>query len=195
MPRIQVTNDEFPNIVMAYLLDKFLHPNDVSAGNELFNKTAKTLKGKGLTSIRNYYLEMNPRDRVKYKIIKDAFEGLTPSISTIQIVPAVVSDKDLGKEKETTKKKDGIIKKVIKKVIKSLTSGEEVDVGDLELLIEHFHELNEIGNKKAVLYYGDKKLEDLGRLSQSQLDKIFTKKVEFYRKNGLTDVSKFKIKT
>jgi hypothetical protein len=125
---------------MAYLFDKMLHPDEVSAGNAEFNAVAKAFKGKGLTLIRNYYLGMKSQDRVKYKIIKDAFDGKTPAISTIQVVPDRAADKDLDKE-ATTKKKDGIIKKVIKKVIKSLTSGEEVDVEDLELLIEHIEEL------------------------------------------------------
>ena len=131
MPKINVTSDTFPNIVMAYLYDKFIHPDEVSKGNELFNETIDKIKKKGsLPLLRDYYLKMDANDRMKYKLIKDAFEEVTTSNAVIQVLPKKFEKKPEGKRKE------GFIKKTIKKIIKTLVASNEFSQDELDLLKE-----------------------------------------------------------
>ena len=57
MPKINVTGESFPNIVVPYIYHKMLHPDNVSAGNRLFDKVIENMKKKGVVPIiRDYYL-------------------------------------------------------------------------------------------------------------------------------------------
>jgi hypothetical protein len=144
MPKINVTANTFPDIVVAYLFDKLLHPEDVSSGNEQFNAFMEGFRKKGgMTIVRDYYLNMNPDNRRFYKLIKDVFEDLTSSNSMINILPergdkpAVKAKKGKKGKKEA---KPGFIKKIIKKAIKALIAGDELDDKDLEFLKEYIEE-------------------------------------------------------
>jgi hypothetical protein len=131
MSKINVNSEAFPNIVVAYLFDKLLHPDEVSPENELFNKLMKTMKGRGaLPVVRDYYLNMDATDRMKYKIIKDGFANLTTSNTVIQVIP-----KKFEKAPDS-KKKEGRIKKTIKKVLKALVASDEFTEDELELIQE-----------------------------------------------------------
>lgn len=133
MSKINVTNKTYPNIVIAYLFDKLLHTDEVSVGNELFDKFAKQLKQKGfLPIIRDYYLNMDSQDRLKYKLIKDGFEAITTSNTVIQIVPEKFEKKPETPAQKKKKQKGGIIKRLIKKI----TSSNELDKEQQEYLIE-----------------------------------------------------------
>ena len=132
MAKIIVTHNKFADIVIAFLLDKMLHPDDVIPDSELFNEFAEKIKGKGLKSLlMQYYFNMDAIDRVKYKKIKDIFDGTSTDMSVINIIYEKVDKKE--KEKE----KDGIIKKVIKKLLKREDiSSEDITDEELELLVE-----------------------------------------------------------
>ena len=131
MSKINVTNKTFPNIaVIAFLFDKLLHRDEVSVGNELFEKFVDQLKQKGfLPLIRDYYLKMDPQDRLKYKLIKDAFEGVTTSNNVINIVPEKF-------EKKPGPEKKGFIKKIIQKIV----SDKELEKDEFDYLIEKWLE-------------------------------------------------------
>lgn len=115
MAKINVDSDEFAYIVFSYLFDKYLNPLEVSAGNESFNDIMIKLKGRLFPASREMYLEQPGVLRMKYKIFKKAFRPDSNSTSAIFIVPK-------GKSRDP---EPGLIKKVIKKVIKVLTASTE----------------------------------------------------------------------
>jgi len=137
MAKINVTNKTYPNFVIAYLFDKLLHPDDVSVGNELFDKFAVQLRRKGfLPLVRDYYLSMDSQDRLKYKLIKDAFEAITTSNAVIQIVPEKYEKEPDTPAKQNKKIKGGFIKRIIKKLV----AGDELNKKDKEYIIEQLEE-------------------------------------------------------
>lgn len=137
MSKINVTNKTYPNIVIAYLFDKLLHPEEVSVGNELFDKFVIQLKKKGfLPIIRDYYLNMDSQDRLKYKLIKDGFEAITTSNTVIQIVPEKFEKKPETPAQKIKKQKGGVIRRMLKKLVAS----NELSKEEAEYLIEDFLE-------------------------------------------------------
>ena len=119
------------------MFDKLLHPDDVSVGNELFDKFAVQLRRKGfLPLVRDYYLSMDSQDRLKYKLIKDAFEAITTSNAVIQIVPEKYEKEPDTPAKQNKKIKGGFIKRIIKKLV----AGDELNKKDKEYIIEQLEE-------------------------------------------------------
>jgi hypothetical protein len=96
MSKIKVTDTEFPNVVVAYLLDMLIH-EDEPTGNELFDKLIQNLKQKGMFPIlMRYFRNMDPRERQKYKFIK---KGVSPHDSTDEnAIISVIPNKDEAKE-------------------------------------------------------------------------------------------------
>lgn len=120
MAKINVDADEFPNIVVAFLLYKLLHPDDVCSFNEEFNEYAEKLKLKGMKPLSlNYYLNMDSKYRIMYKRIKDTFDKDEHNKNAIiYIYPS----KEAKKREE-----EGLLKKAIRKLMKkeSITKEEE----------------------------------------------------------------------
>lgn len=113
MAKINVDPVEFPDIIMAFLFDKILHPDEIVPGNDEFDKIMKIFKQKGMvTNFRDYYLDMNKDNRRKYKLIKKSLQDESTSSGVISIVPP-------GYEKERKKKKESRIKKILKKLVAS----------------------------------------------------------------------------
>ena len=140
MSRINVTNKTYPNFVIAYLFDKLLHPDDVSVGNELFDKFVIQLRHKGfLPLIRDYYLSMDSQDRLKYKLIKDAFEAITTSNAVIQIVPEKFEKKPDTAKQQNKKIKGGVIRRMLKKLV----ANKEIEKSDFDYLMEEWKYLIE----------------------------------------------------
>ena len=76
MPKINVTPKEFADFSLIFLLNKILKPDEVVDGYEEFDEFGDTLTKKGMRSILlKYYLGLESNMRVKYKRIKDVFEG------------------------------------------------------------------------------------------------------------------------
>ncbi len=90
MSKIKIIDTEFPNIVVAYLLDMMIHEDEPS-GNELFDDLIQNFKAKGMFPILlRYFRNMDPTDRRKYKFIK---KGVSPYDNTndnaiISVTPA-----------------------------------------------------------------------------------------------------------
>ena len=90
MSKIITIDTEFPNIVVAYLLDMMIHENEPS-GNELFDDLIHDFKKKGMFPILlRYFRNMDPNDIRKYKLVKN---GMSPHDNTrenavISIIPA-----------------------------------------------------------------------------------------------------------
>ena len=134
MPKIQVDSDTWPNIVVAYLMDKILHPDDISENNEDFNDLMKKMKGKGMLPLfRNYYLSMDANWRMRYRIIKDGFWDETTTAQTIFINAKKRDRKD-------KKSQSSLIKKIIKKSIKAIIASKEYDDEEVQLLKEYLEE-------------------------------------------------------
>ncbi len=130
MSKINLKPDEYPDIVIAYLYDKVLHPEKVATGNKLFDEFMKKLTSRGASPLlRDYYLSMEPDMRRKYKLIKEAFAGDTLSNAVINIRP----DKFDKLEKE---KKKGFFKKVLKRLVMSKDFTDD----DEKLLMEVFEQ-------------------------------------------------------
>ena len=127
MAKVSISPEEFGDFVVSFLLDKTIHPDEVIPGNEHFNKFMKDMKGKGIKSpMIQYYLSMNPNMRLYYKRVKPTLEGDKSSNSVIYLMPHM--DKE--------KKKDGIIKRTIKKLLKR----ESITKDERNLLMEYVNE-------------------------------------------------------
>jgi len=128
MSKINQTPEQFSDIVIAYLFDKALHPDEIAKGNELFTKFMEKQTSRGITPLlRDYYLSMPSNQRVKYKLIKDAFAGDTLANAVINIRPK-------NFEKIDKEKKKGIFKKILKKLVMSKEFSDE----DMDYLKEVF---------------------------------------------------------
>ena len=113
--KIKVTDNEFPDIVVSFLLDNIIHDDKVlKYGNDDFNAFMDILNRKGFKSIlMRYYVNMNPNTRTDYKRIKDVFRD-DKSMKTALI--------EINKTKTTEKQKKGALSK-IKYVAKILIGG------------------------------------------------------------------------
>ena len=81
---------------------------------------------------------MDSQDRLKYKLIKDAFEAITTSNAVIQIVPEKFEKKPKTPEQQK-KTKGGVIHKMLKKLVAS----KEIEESDFDYLIEEWKYLIE----------------------------------------------------
>jgi len=136
--KINLTSNEFPNIVVAYLLDKFLHPDEVSVGNEQFDELIEDMRVRGMLPLsRTYYLQMSALYRVKYKLIKDVFNPTTPakdsSIINIYGDPEKVE-------------KAGILKTILRKMLGIEAVKEQFTEEEINLLTEEFLSEEEVLN-------------------------------------------------
>jgi len=132
MAKINVKPNEFADIAVSFFLDKFLHPEEVVPNNNDFDELIEKMRGKGLkTSLMRYFLDMDSKMRVKYKIIKDVFEEGASEASVINISPDKIEKKGKGKVKPK-----GLLKRVINKIIKDETISDD----EKALLLESLEE-------------------------------------------------------
>ena len=133
MAKINIDASEFPDIIMAFLYDKMLHPDEVVPGNEQFDRILTKFKTKGvMIEFRDYYLNMNMDNRRKYKLIKKGLEAESTTNTVISIVP-------VNFEKGAEKKKQSLLKRVLKKLVAS----KEFDDAEKELILMEVTEINE----------------------------------------------------
>ena len=130
MAKINIIANEFPELVVPFLLDKLLHPEEIVPGNKEFNELSEILKLKGMQPIlMKYYLKMDANQRLKYKRIKDIFD-MTASVSSIvNISPG-------EKEVEVKKTKSKMVGKIIRKLIGAGTISKK----EMNLLNEYIEE-------------------------------------------------------
>jgi len=126
--RLNLTPNEFADLVASFLFDKMLKPDKVVPNNEMFNEFIDKMIGKGAKSLlMSYYLNLPSEARLDYKRIKDVFKG--GSGHEIRIVPE--DKKDIKDKKE----KGGLIRKAVK-IVKKLLKKENVSKEELNLLLE-----------------------------------------------------------
>jgi hypothetical protein len=76
MAKITVNGGDFGNIVMLFLYDKLLHPDEIIEAdiNEKFNAFAEVLMRRGMKApLLQCYSDMDPMLRVRYRQIRDVF--------------------------------------------------------------------------------------------------------------------------
>uniref|UniRef100_A0A6M3JJW0 Uncharacterized protein n=1 Tax=viral metagenome TaxID=1070528 RepID=A0A6M3JJW0_9ZZZZ len=130
MSKVNVTSSEFCDLIIAFLLDKCLHSDEVAYGNKDFDKFIVKIIGKGLKSLLlQYYLNMDSSIRVKYKRLRSTIVG--GAEETIILVKPPTDHKV-----EVEKKKDSLIKRIIKKLIRK-ESLDQDEINTIEnILIE-----------------------------------------------------------
>jgi len=127
--KLNLSPNEFADLVASFLFDKMLKPDKVVPNNEMFNEFIDKMIGKGAKSLlMSYYLNLPSEARLDYKRIKDVFKG-GGSTHEIRILP---EDK---KDKKDKKEKGGLVRKAIK-IVKKLLRKEDVSKEELNLLLE-----------------------------------------------------------
>lgn len=110
MSQINLTPEEFPDFVVAFIMDNFKN-EELLRDNPLWAEYVKNLKSKGVEAHTiKYYLHMDSETRLKYKRIAKVFSGEVQS-SKIQIQPNETEDKK-------RQKKNSKLKRIIKTVFK-----------------------------------------------------------------------------
>lgn len=107
MATLNLTAKEFGDIALIWLFDQVMNPEQVDGNLKEF---IEDHRGKIKTPLTKYYLDSGSEARLRYKRIKGVFDGSDKSIQQIRIGP----DDKIEKVK---KNKEGLIKKVIKKLI------------------------------------------------------------------------------
>jgi len=121
MATLNLTAKEFSDLSMIWLFDQIMNPEQIQNKNmkEFVDRQGTKIK----TPLMKYYLDSTTEDRVRYKRIKGVFDGSDKSIQQIRIGP----DESIKKAK---KSKEGITKKIIKKIL----AKEELTLEDMEVL-------------------------------------------------------------
>ncbi len=149
MNAINITKDKWPDIVVAFLLDKMIKGDDVLGDDERFNDLMKVMETRGLKPILlHYYMSSDPTSRSKYKMIGKSFKTGNTEGARISIAPS----------KTTPKKDTSTIKNLIKKALRLVVahkkrsgfplSEEKVDKILDKLLKEENIELDELNAKE-----------------------------------------------
>ena len=70
MASINITSDEFADLVVLFLLDKVANPDGVVPNNEMFNKFIERVGNKIKPQLVQYFLDLDAYSRVMYKRIQ-----------------------------------------------------------------------------------------------------------------------------
>jgi hypothetical protein len=110
MSQINLTPEEVPDFVVAFLMDNFKN-EELLRENPLWAKYIENLKAKGVEAHTvKYYLHMDSETRLRYKRFAKIFDG------KIQSAKIVVQDNEAEAKKR--KKKNSKLKRIIKTVFK-----------------------------------------------------------------------------
>ena len=110
MASANIKKDEFADFLMAFLLDKILHPDKVLPEHEEFNGLIKKMEQKGLRPLlMYYYMGIEPNVRSKYKMISKTLRGGNKESFMIN-AKGEVSKKEKSTFKDVVKKALRLIK-------------------------------------------------------------------------------------
>ncbi len=111
MSSINITREQWPDLVIAFLLDKMIKGDDILGENEEFNELIKLMEKRGMKPIfLHYYLSSDSILRSKYKMLSKSLQTGKSESATIRV--------DAGKPTKKDKEKEGTIKSLIKKALK-----------------------------------------------------------------------------
>lgn len=119
MAKLDLNPEEFADYISALMFDKIINNEEVISNNDDFSDLMDDLKGSGAKSkLMRYYLDMPSSMRMKYKWTRDTLTGDSDQIHTIRIMPEV--------KKKKEKEKEGLAKRAIRKIKKSVGLGDSV---------------------------------------------------------------------
>ncbi len=70
MASINITSNEFANLVVLFLLDKVANPDEVVPNNDMFNEFIEKVGNKIKPQLVQYFLSLDAYSRVQYKRIQ-----------------------------------------------------------------------------------------------------------------------------
>jgi len=117
MATLNLTTKEFADVAMIWLLDQVVNSERIT--NEQFAEFIEKHKNKLKAPLLNYFLNTSPARRLDYRRISKIFSGNEKQVQQIRIGPDDFFEDD-------DEKKDGVIKKVLKKMLKK----EETELTD-----------------------------------------------------------------
>lgn len=86
MPRVTLSQEEFADFVILFLLDKMLNEDEVVTKNEAFNEIIDDMERKGLrTKFLAYFFDVDSNQRVDYKRIKKGFTNRSTTDTMILV--------------------------------------------------------------------------------------------------------------
>lgn len=129
--RVEVSREEFADMVIAFLYQKLVKGEKLIPENERFTEMMKVIDSKGLKAyFMKYYLTLDGTTKIKFKrFIKPLKDGSGKSVIEIQ----KLDEKEL--EKETKRKKKGIVRKIFNKII----GNEAISRKELAFLYEEIY--------------------------------------------------------
>ncbi len=124
MATLNLTTSEFADIGMIWLFDQVMNPEQIQSKRlkEFLEKHGSKIK----SPLMKYYLDTDGKPRIRYRRIKGVFDGSNQSVQQIRVGP----DDKIEKIK---KGKEGIVKKILKKLIKK----EQLSLEDESFLNEN----------------------------------------------------------
>jgi len=119
MASIHTTKEEFVDIILALLLDKILHPDEMINSNEDFNDMIDLMSRRGLKPLLlHYYMGTKAKSRSKWKHLRKNFLAGKSSSGSINMSAGKEDDQDT--EDEPIKENINNVKDLVKKSIKSI---------------------------------------------------------------------------
>lgn len=147
--KANLTPEEFPDIVISFLLDAMMHLEDPdehrSLDNEEFMEIAKALNGKGFRSkFLSYFRSLDGKRKIQYKHFKRVFEPIHSDAEIIKVKQNLSNDtqnKDKHKRdrftgKKKDKEKESLVKKATQLATKLITHNADPNPQKLKLLEE-----------------------------------------------------------
>lgn len=129
MAKIILTPNEFANMVMIYLFNKFVKNKDYLSEYKMFHKAMEDMRSRGGATIAmRYYLDLDSEQRLKFKRIEKAVFGETNEIGTLTVIPDI-----------TKKKEKGFLSRIKDKILKK----EDLDIEEIKLIIESMESMME----------------------------------------------------
>lgn len=125
MATLNINISEFEVLILTFLLDAVMNSEQIES--DILKKFVKENGSKIRTQLTKAYLDSDSENRFKYKRIRGVFDGSDKSIQQIRITPDKVG--------EIENKKDGMIKKILKKVLKK----EELSINDINMIKEELN--------------------------------------------------------
>jgi hypothetical protein len=122
MATLNIDTSEFENLLLIALFNFVLNPEEIQ--NETLKNFVSKNGNKIKPSLIKSYLDSDQKARFNFKRISGIFDGSDKDVQNIRIGPSEKIEKE--------EKKEGIIKKVIKKILKK----EEISKNDINTLNE-----------------------------------------------------------
>lgn len=128
--KIRITEEEFADLVIAFLFDKMTRGDEIIPDNEEFSEIVSKFIDKGIKPLLlRYYLNLDGKKKVTYKkFIKPIVDRSGKSIIEIQ------KPEEREKENKLNRRKGGVVRKIFRKILRN----EAISRKELSFLVEEF---------------------------------------------------------